>query len=52
MIGPLVTNHLRTRVHADIVVITLNDHFIFAVTLMVPMSVMIVVVMMVMPRVG
>lgn len=50
MIELLMTRGSRSGVHADIVVITLNDHFLSAVSLMMPMPVVMVVVMMVMSR--
>ena len=51
MIDLLMTSGSRTRVHADIVVITLNDHFVCALSLVVPMPFVMIVVMVVMPRV-
>ena len=54
MIVVLMMSSLRPRVHADVVIVTLNDNLVSAatVTLVMPMSVVIVVVvvsMIVMP---
>lgn len=53
IVDTLMPHHSRPRVYANVVVITLNDHFVAAVTFVVPMPVVIVVVVVVMvvPRV-
>lgn len=48
IIDTLMARHSRPRVYANVVVITLDDHFVAAVTYVVPVPVVIVVVVVVM----